>query len=87
MNRYYFHLVHGGDVIPDRTGVEVADLTEAYVEATKAISEFRHEHSATAVAWEDWRIEVTDAWGDIALTLPLRRSAIMNPKFRPLILA
>jgi hypothetical protein len=71
VNRYHFHLVDDYDVIADETGIDVADLKEAYIEATKAILEFREEHSATAAQWEGWRIEVTDAWGNIALTLPL----------------
>jgi hypothetical protein len=71
VNRYYFHLVDNYDVIPDEIGIQVTDLKEVYIEAMKAIYEFRQEHSATAVEWEAWRIEVTDAWGNIALTLPL----------------
>jgi hypothetical protein len=46
VNRYYFHLVDDYDVIADETGIDVADLKEAYIEATKAILEFREEHSA-----------------------------------------
>jgi len=71
VSRYFFHLVDDYDIIPDEVGIEVANLKEAYVEATKAIEEFRQEHSVDAADWEDWRIEVTDAWGDTILTLPL----------------
>jgi hypothetical protein len=71
VSRYYFHLVDDYDIIPDEIGIEVSDLKEVYVEATKAIGEFRQEHTADAAAWEDWRVEVTDAWGDTILTLPL----------------
>ena len=71
MKRYYFHLMDGHDVIPDRTGVEIADLAAASDEALEAIQQFRQEHPATADEWQDWRIEVTDAWGAIALTVGL----------------
>jgi hypothetical protein len=69
--RYYFHLVDGHEIIPDRTGVDVIDLEQVCAEAIEAIHEFRQEQSAAAAEWKDWRIEVTDAWGDIAMSLKL----------------
>jgi hypothetical protein len=71
VTRYYFHLVDAREIIPDRTGVEVADLEEVRAVALAAIHQFRQEHPATAAKWQDWRIEVTDAQGAIALTLGL----------------
>jgi hypothetical protein len=69
--RYYFHLVDGPDVIPDRIGAEVVDLEEARAEVIKAIREFRQEQPAAVDGWEDYRIEVTDAWGVVVMTLSL----------------
>jgi hypothetical protein len=71
VSRYYFHLVGDCDIIPDEIGIEVSDLKEVSVEAAKAIEEFRQEHSADVAGWEDWRIEVTDAWGHTILAFPL----------------
>jgi hypothetical protein len=71
VTRYYFHLADEYDVIPDETGVDVTDLEDACCEAIKAIYEFRQGNSATAAEWKNWRIEVTDAWGDIAMTVGL----------------
>jgi hypothetical protein len=71
VTRYYFHLVDAREIIPDRTGIEVADLEEVRAVALAAVQQFRQEHPATAAKWQDWRIEVTDAWGAIALTLEL----------------
>jgi hypothetical protein len=71
VTRYYFHLVDAREIIPDGTGIEVADLEEVRAVALAAIHQFRQEHPATAAKWRDWRIEVTDAQGVIALTLKL----------------
>ena len=71
MTRYYFHLVDAREIIPDRTGIEVADLEEVRATTLEAVHQFRQEHPATAAKWRDWRIEVTDAQGVIALTLEL----------------
>ena len=71
VTRYYFHLVDAHEIIPDGTGVEVADLEEVRTVALEAIQQFRQEHPATAARWRDWRLEITDAWGAVALTLGL----------------
>jgi uncharacterized protein DUF6894 len=71
VTRYYFHLVDGHEIIPDGTGIDVADLDEVRATTLEAVHQFRQEHPATAAKWRDWRIEVTDAQGVIALTLEL----------------
>lgn len=71
MKRYYFHLVDGNDVILDGDGVEVADLEVARAEVIKAIDQFRRECPETAMDWVDWRIEVADAAGSVALVIDL----------------
>ncbi|WP_046866349.1 DUF6894 family protein [Microvirga massiliensis] len=71
MKRYYFHLVDGHEIIPDKTGLDVTDLEQVRAEVIEAIREFRQEQSAAAAEWKDWRIEVTDAWGGIAMSLGL----------------
>ena len=71
MTRYYFHLVDGHEIIPDRIGIDVADLEEVRTVGLAAIHQFRQEHPATAAKWRDWRVEVTDVQGSIALTLGL----------------
>ena len=54
-----------------RVGIDVADLDEVRATTLEAVHQFRQEHPATAAKWQDWRIEVTDAQGVIALTLGL----------------
>jgi hypothetical protein len=75
VQHYYFHLVDGHDVIPDEVGIEVTDLTQARVEATNAIGEFLRDCADTRAASQDWRIEVTDPWGAVALRINLSEFA------------
>ena len=70
MERYYFHLVNGHEIVPDRVGVEAADLAAARNEAMAAIHEFRRD-SPAATGWDGWRIEVTDASGTTVMTIDL----------------
>jgi hypothetical protein len=71
VERYYFHLVDGHDIIPDDVGVNVADLAEACAETIEAVYEFRQDHAATESDWTDCQVEVADASGAIVLTLDL----------------
>jgi hypothetical protein len=71
VTRYYFHIVDGHETIPDGTGIDVADLDEVRATILEAVHQFRQEHPATAAKWQDWRIEVTEAQGVVALTLGL----------------
>ncbi len=75
VTRYYFHLVDGYDVIPDEVGLDVADLTQAHVEASRVLCEFRRACAATAAASRDWCVEVADASGAVALRIDLRELA------------
>jgi hypothetical protein len=78
VKRYYFHLVDKFDVIPDEVGVELVNLTQARVEAMKAVHEFRQECAYTAATSGDWRIEVTDAFGAVAFRIELSELAANN---------
>jgi len=71
MTRYYFHLVNGYEIIRDRTGIDILDLEDARAEALEAIQQFRQEDAASAARCQNWRIQVTDAKGNIGLTLEL----------------
>jgi hypothetical protein len=88
VERYYFHLVDGHDIIPDDVGVNVADLAEACAETIEAVYEFRQDHAATEADWTDWQVEVADASGAIVLhhrdlTCPQgRKSAIRITRIR-----
>ena len=73
-----YHLVDRYDLIPDEVGIEIANLTQARVEAIKAIHEFRQESAPTAFPPGDWRIEVTDAFGAVAFRIELSELAANN---------
>ena len=67
----FFHLVNTHDRILDEAGVEVSDLEAAHYQALKAIQELRQEGEADEVDWSDWQLEVTDAAGNVLLSIPL----------------
>lgn len=69
--RCYFHLVSSHDVIVDETGVEVADLENAEVEARKAIQELRQEDDEPDDVWVGWQLNIADASGRVLLSIPL----------------
>lgn len=69
--RYYFHLVSSMGKIPDSEGVEVASLGQAKAQALQAIEELRGEEDATDDDWTGWRLEVTDATGQLMMVFEL----------------
>jgi hypothetical protein len=69
--RYYFHLVSSMGRIPDSEGVEVASLSHAKLQALQAIEELRSEDDTTDEDWIGWRLEVTDASGQLMMVFDL----------------
>ena len=69
--RYYFHLVHGQNVIHDEFGALAIDLADARRAATEIIEEFRLEEAIRYHQWQDWKLVVTDDSAKFALVLPL----------------
>jgi FtsZ-binding cell division protein ZapB len=69
--RCYFHLVSRHDVILDNIGVEVANLESAEAEARQAIRDLRQEDDQTDEEWQGWQLNVTDAAGQLLLSIPL----------------
>ncbi|WP_376771020.1 DUF6894 family protein [Microvirga soli] len=63
--------MHTHERILDETGIEVSDLDAAHYQAIKAIQELRHEGEDEEVDWRGWQLQVTDASGNILLTIPL----------------
>ena len=72
--RCYFHLVSRHDVILDNIGVEVANLESAEAEARQAIRDLRQEDDQTDEEWQGWQLNVTDAAGQVLLSIPLDTS-------------
>jgi FtsZ-binding cell division protein ZapB len=72
--RCYFHLVSRHDVILDNIGVEVADLESAEAEARQAIRDLRQEDDQTDEEWQGWQLNVTDAAGQLLVSIPLDTS-------------
>jgi hypothetical protein len=72
--RCYFHLVSRHDVILDNFGVEVANLESAEAEARQAIRDLRQEDDQTDEEWQGWQLNVTDAAGQLLVSIPLDTS-------------
>ena len=69
--RCYFHLVSRHDMILDNIGVEVANLERAEAEARQAIRDLRQEDDLADEEWQGWQLNVTDAAGQVLLSIPL----------------
>ena len=74
MPRYFFHLVCGGEVIPDRAGVDVADAASAYRVALESVKELRASGASRRRRWENWQFVIVEASGRTVATLPINRS-------------
>jgi len=72
--RCYFHLVSRHDMILDNIGVEVANLESAEAEARQAIRDLRQEDNQTDEEWQGWQLNVTDAAGQLLVSIPLDTS-------------
>lgn len=73
MPRYFFH-IDNGTFVPDRDGIELADLVAARIEAVRAAGEMINE--ARHSFWEHgtpWNMHVTD--GDRRLLFTLQFAA------------
>ncbi len=70
-SRYFFHLTNGGAMIRDEDGIEASDIQTALIYAMRAIEELRAEEPSTGADWQGWRLEVTDASGQMIGSLPL----------------
>ncbi len=69
--RCFFHLVNGQETILDDTGIEVADLETAKVQAQKAIRELRQEYGAASEDWSGWRLDIECPAGSLLHSLDL----------------
>ena len=67
MPRYFFH-VHDHLDIPDKCGVELADMQAVRAEAIRAAGEILRDLDG-AFTGEEWRMEVIDEAGRRVLTL------------------
>jgi hypothetical protein len=69
--RCFFHLVNGQETILDDTGVEVADLETAKVQARKAITELRQDDDSALEDWSGWRLDIVCPEGNLLHSLDL----------------
>jgi hypothetical protein len=69
--RYYFHLTDRTTVIPDDSGVAVADLAAAQRAAMDIIAEFKAAGTDDINDLSDWMLVVTDESERFALVLPI----------------
>jgi Domain of unknown function (DUF6894) len=73
MPRYFFRIVSDNDTAPDPDGVEMVDLKAARAEAIAGIREIAADRIrfGNQVKLDD-RLEITDADGQLVLSLPFR---------------
>ena len=69
--RCFFNLVNGSEEIIDYDGIEVNGIEQARTQALKAIAELRREDNDVASEWKNWRLEVSDADGEVLFTISL----------------
>lgn len=69
--RCYFHLFNGDETILDETGIEVADVETAKVEAMKAIRELREEIDSNQDEWRGWQLQIVCPESGLLCTLDL----------------
>ncbi|WP_230533913.1 DUF6894 family protein [Microvirga roseola] len=69
--RCYFHLVYGQEVIPDRTGIEVADLDAAQSLALRAVQSIREKADQVNEEWRGWQLDIVCPLGSVLLSIPL----------------
>jgi hypothetical protein len=58
----------------DDTGIEVADLETAKIQAYKAIRELRQECDGATAEWEGWRLTIVCPEGSLLYSLDLNVS-------------
>jgi len=56
--RYYFHLVSRNATIPDDTGTEAANLSEAKSQAWQFVTELRQEYGDVIEDWGLWQLDI-----------------------------
>jgi len=69
--RYYFHLVSSEAMIPDDTGAEAANLSEAKAQAWQFVTELRQEYDAVIEDWGMWHLEIVCPEGTLLHRMPL----------------
>jgi hypothetical protein len=65
--RYFFNLA-GAVVDPDDKGYELADLSEARIQAARWAGEYLRDRPEVVWMGEEFRIEVTDQHGELLFT-------------------
>ena len=71
--RCYFNLVCSRDRIDDDDGIEVSDPSALTAQATQAILELLEEQDPRE-AFQEWKLEVTDAAGTILMVVPFEHA-------------
>ena len=69
--RYYFHLVSRDATIPDDTGAEAANLSEAKSQAWQLVTELRKEYGDVIEDWGLWQLEIVCPEGTLLHRAPL----------------
>lgn len=69
--RCFFHLVRNDKSLRDDIGIEVSSVEVVRQQALQAIHELRQESDLAEQDWQGWHMEITDADGNLILSLPL----------------
>lgn len=70
MPRYFFNIQHG-QPDPDETGMDLPDNDAAWKEATITAGKLLQDMDGTLKPGREWRMEVTDAAGNLIWVLRL----------------
>ncbi len=69
--RCFFHLVKGGVVLTDDTGVYAADLETAVAQILMALRDFHMKDPDAGNDWRGWRLDIVNRTGDVLSTINL----------------
>ena len=65
---YYFHLVHGQEIIRDEHGLDIAYPHSLEAAATNAVTEIAREGDLDS-QFDEWRLQITDHAGAVLCVL------------------
>ena len=68
---YFFHLHHANDIILDKKGVQVQQLDEVGAAVVEVLKEMEREQQLNISERAGWQVRVTDATGNIVMTVDL----------------
>jgi hypothetical protein len=69
--RLYFDLVNTHESLPDREGIEIADVSLAKAATLEMVDELRQEDAWTVQEWSGWTLNVSDDASRVLFSIDL----------------